>query len=48
MHPILFKLGSLQIPTYGVISVIALLVAIVVIRHYARLEGRDPSRTKST
>jgi phosphatidylglycerol:prolipoprotein diacylglycerol transferase len=44
MHPFLFQIGSFRIPTYGVISVLALLVVIFVVRRYARLEGRDPSQ----
>lgn len=44
MHPFLFQIGSFRIPTYGVISVLALLAVIFLVRRYARLEGRDPSQ----
>lgn len=45
MHPFLFQIGSFRVPTYGVISVLALLVVILLVRRIARLEGRDPSQT---
>ncbi len=45
MHPLLFHIGPLWIPTYGVMSALALLVALAVIRYYATQEGRDPTQT---
>ncbi len=45
MHPFLFQIGSVQIPTYGLFTVLALVASILVIRRYARIEGRDPSQT---
>jgi phosphatidylglycerol---prolipoprotein diacylglyceryl transferase len=45
VHPLLFRIGSIPVPTYGVVTVLALFVAIVFIRRYARIEGLDPSRT---
>ncbi len=45
MHPFLFQIGSVQIPTYGLFAVLALIAAILLIRRYARVEGRDPSQT---
>lgn len=44
MLPFLFQIGSFRVPTYGVVSLLALLVVIVVVRRYAKLEGRDPSQ----
>jgi len=45
MHPLLFKIGSFPVPTYGAFAVLALICIILVIRRYARIEGRDPSQT---
>ena len=45
MHPFLFELGRFRLPTYGVVSLCALLIAILLIRRYARIEGLDPGRT---
>lgn len=42
MHPILFHLGPVPIPTYGAIAVLAFLVSVPVVRYYARLEGIRP------
>lgn len=44
MHPVLFRIGSIPVPTYGVMTVIALLVAIGFVRRYARVEGLNPTR----
>lgn len=44
MYPILLRIGTFPVPTYGVISVVALFAVIAVIRHYARLEGRNPQK----
>ena len=44
MHPFLFSVFGLHVPTYGLFSVAALLVAIAIIRRYARVEGLDPTR----
>lgn len=45
MYPFLFQVGAFRLPAYGVIALLALLATLVVIRHFARLEGRDPSKT---
>jgi phosphatidylglycerol---prolipoprotein diacylglyceryl transferase len=42
MHPFLFELGRYRLPTYGVFSLCALAVAVLLVRHYARLEGLAP------
>ncbi|MBP7145914.1 MAG: prolipoprotein diacylglyceryl transferase [Acidobacteria bacterium] len=44
MHPIFFHLGPLWIPTYGIFAAAALLTSMLLVRHYARLEGHDPSK----
>jgi phosphatidylglycerol:prolipoprotein diacylglycerol transferase len=45
MHPFLLELGRFRLPTYGVLSLCALGVAILLVRRYARIEGLDPGRT---
>jgi phosphatidylglycerol:prolipoprotein diacylglycerol transferase len=45
VHPFLLQLGSFRLPTYGVISLVALGLAVLLVRRYARLEGLDPSVT---
>jgi phosphatidylglycerol---prolipoprotein diacylglyceryl transferase len=45
MHPLLFRIGSLWIPTYGVLAALAFLASMWFVRRYARFEGRDPVRT---
>lgn len=45
MHPFLLELPGITVPTYGVISLCALAVAVLLIRRYARVEGLDPSKT---
>lgn len=45
MHPILFQIGPLAIPSYGIMAVITLMIGMIVVRRYARLEGRDPTQT---
>jgi phosphatidylglycerol:prolipoprotein diacylglycerol transferase len=45
VHPFLFEIGRFRLPTYGVISLIALAMAVLLIRRYARIEGLDPGRT---
>jgi phosphatidylglycerol:prolipoprotein diacylglycerol transferase len=42
MHPILFEIGALQIPTYGVLLAISFLIALRVGLAYSRREGLDP------
>jgi phosphatidylglycerol:prolipoprotein diacylglycerol transferase len=42
VHPFLLELGRFRVPTYGVLSLCALAVAILLIRRYARIEGLDP------
>ncbi len=45
MHPFLFQIGSFRLPTYGFIALVALGIAVLLIRHYARIEGLDPGVT---
>jgi phosphatidylglycerol:prolipoprotein diacylglycerol transferase len=45
MHPFLFQLGPLPIPTYGVVIAITLVVGMLLVRWLARREGRDPAQT---
>jgi len=45
VHPFLFQIGSYRVPAYGVIALVALVVAVFVIRRYARIEGLDPNLT---
>ncbi len=45
MHPLLFRIGSIPIPTYGVVTLLTLGIAVLFVRRYARIEGLDPSRT---
>ena len=44
MHPFLLELSWFRLPTYGVVSLGTLGIAVLFIRRYARLEGLDPSR----
>lgn len=44
MHPILFKIGSFQLPTYGVLLATALLVALYTVVRLGRREGLDTGR----
>lgn len=44
MHPILFRAGSFQMPTFGVILVIALLSAVFVVMRLGKREGMDTGR----
>lgn len=44
MHPILFKIGSFTLPTYGVLLAAALVVAIYTAVRLGRREGLDPGR----
>jgi phosphatidylglycerol---prolipoprotein diacylglyceryl transferase len=44
VHPILLKIGSFQIPTYGVLLALALLTAIVTADRLGRREGIDGGR----
>jgi phosphatidylglycerol:prolipoprotein diacylglycerol transferase len=39
MHPFLFQIGTFKLPTYGVISLCALGIAVLLVRRYARIEG---------
>jgi phosphatidylglycerol:prolipoprotein diacylglycerol transferase len=45
MHPFLLELPGFRLPTYGVLSLFALLVAILLVRRYARIEGLAVART---
>ena len=45
MHPFLFQFGQFRLPTYGVIALCALGIAVLLIRRYARIEGLDPGAT---
>src|SRR5262245_40373580 len=42
MHPFLFQIGHFRFPTYGFFSLLALAVAVLLIRRFARREGLDP------
>jgi phosphatidylglycerol:prolipoprotein diacylglycerol transferase len=44
VHPFLFQIGPVRVPTYGIVAVTALLIAIWLTRRYARIEGLNPSR----
>ena len=44
MHPILFKIGSFQLPTYGVLLAAALIVALYTVVRLGRREGLDTGR----
>jgi len=44
VHPILFTVGSLRFPTYGVVMVLAILAAICTILRLGRREGLDSSQ----
>lgn len=44
MHPILFKIGSFQIPTYGVLLATALVAALYTVVRLGRREGMDTGR----
>jgi phosphatidylglycerol---prolipoprotein diacylglyceryl transferase len=44
MHPILLKIGSFQLPTYGLLLAIALLAGLFVAVRLGRREGLDPAR----
>ena len=44
MHPILFRIGTFQLPTYGVILATALLAAVYVVMRQGKREGLDTGR----
>ena len=44
MHPILFKIGSFQLPTYGLLLALALLTAVITADRLGRREGFDGGR----
>lgn len=44
MHPILFKIGSFQLPTYGVLLATALIAALYTVVRLGRREGLDTGR----
>jgi phosphatidylglycerol---prolipoprotein diacylglyceryl transferase len=44
LHPILFRIGSFQLPTYGLILALALLTAVVTADRLGRREGFDRGR----
>ncbi len=44
MHPFLIQIGPVVVPTYGVFAGLALLLAMLATRWFARIEGRDPSQ----
>lgn len=48
MYPFLFQIGPIPIPSYGVFAAITLVVAMLVTRRVARIEGRDPQETMDT
>lgn len=44
MHPILFKIGSFELPTYGVLLATALIAALYTVVRLGRREGMDAGR----
>jgi phosphatidylglycerol:prolipoprotein diacylglycerol transferase len=44
LHPILFKIGSFQLPTYGVLLATALIAALYIVVRLGRREGLDTGR----
>ena len=44
MHPVLFRIGSFDIPTYGVLLALALIAALVTVVKIGRREGMDTNR----
>ncbi len=44
MHPLLFQLGHLAVPTYGACTALALVTALLALRYFARLLGLSPNR----
>ncbi|MCU0230308.1 MAG: prolipoprotein diacylglyceryl transferase [Acidobacteria bacterium] len=48
MHPFLFHLGPIPVPAYGVFAAITLLLAMLAVRRFALVEGRDPQETMDT
>jgi phosphatidylglycerol---prolipoprotein diacylglyceryl transferase len=44
LHPILFKIGSFQLPTYGLLLALALLTAVITADRLGRREGFDGGR----
>ncbi len=44
MHPVLFHIGSLVIPSYGAVSAVGLLLALMLALRTARAVGIDPNR----
>jgi phosphatidylglycerol---prolipoprotein diacylglyceryl transferase len=44
VHPILVKIGSFQLPTYGVLLALALVAAIWMVTRLGRREGLEPNR----
>jgi phosphatidylglycerol:prolipoprotein diacylglycerol transferase len=45
VHPFLLELSRFRLPTYGVVSLCALAVAVLLVRRYARIENLDVGRT---
>jgi phosphatidylglycerol:prolipoprotein diacylglycerol transferase len=45
MHPILLKIGSIELPAYGALLVFAFLVSTWLLRRESRRMGLDPKRT---
>lgn len=45
MHPFLFQIGPVYLPSYGFFAALALIVAMLAVRRWARIEGRDPQQT---
>ena len=48
MHPILFKIGSFEVPTYGTILVIAFLLSIALLKREAKHVGIPPEKATDT
>ena len=44
MHPYLFQIGHFRVPAYGVFSLLALGVGVLLFRRFARIDGLDPGK----
>lgn len=45
MHPVLFHIGPVAVPTYGLVTILAFLAVLLLARHYATVEGLDRRQT---
>ncbi|HEX4823281.1 MAG TPA: prolipoprotein diacylglyceryl transferase family protein [Candidatus Polarisedimenticolaceae bacterium] len=44
MHPFLFQIGHFRVPAYGFFSLLALGVAVLLVRRFAKIDGLDPGK----